>query len=244
MPVAEVAAALEKSFGDWHSAVAPLPERARPSATFAEDRRVVFVPKPGASQSVILVASPAPGGEEPRHAEAFAVSRLLGDDFISRINAVIREAKGYSYGTSGEVMDSIDRQSFMAIAAPVEREHTGDALADMLAGYATLVSAPVRPDEVNRTITDMLTTIAGTAETASALVEAVRDQMGIGSTLEAAHTLRLAVVALDVEAVRTEAVGLADLDTSLIVVVGDPETVLPQLEAMGMTPETIDPGSI
>jgi len=244
MPVAEVAAALEKSFGDWHSAVAPLPQRARPSATFTEGRRVVFVPKPGASQSVILVATPAPGGEEPRHAEAFAVSRLLGDDFISRINAVIREAKGYTYGTSGEVMDSVDTQSFMAIAAPVEREHTGNALADMLAGYATLLSQPVRPDEVNRTITDTLTTIAGTAETASALIDAVRDQVGIGSTLESAHAMRLAVAALDVDAVRAEAVGLAELGTSLIVVVGDPETVLPQLEAMGMTPETIDPGSI
>jgi hypothetical protein len=97
---------------------------------------------------------------------------------------------------------------------------------------------------VNRTITDMLTTIAGTAETASALVEAVRDQMGIGSTLEAAHTLRLAVVALDVETVRSEAVGLADLDRSLIVVVGDPETVLPQLGKLGLDPVEIDPAKL
>ncbi|RYE86033.1 MAG: insulinase family protein, partial [Hyphomicrobiales bacterium] len=244
MPVAEVAAALETSFGDWQSTAVPLPPRLRPSATFPDGQRVVFVPKPGASQSVVLIATPAPGGEEPRHAEAIAVSRLLGDDFISRINAVIREAKGYSYGTSGEVMDSVDEDSFMAIAAPVERDHTGDALADMLAGYATLLTAPVRPDEVNRTVTDTLTTIAGTAETASALFDAVRDQVGIGSTLEDAQRLRLAVAALDVDGVRAEAAGLAALGRSLIVVVGDPETVLPQLEAMGMAPETIDPGSI
>src|SRR5690606_13807598 len=178
--VGEVAAALEQSFGDWRSATVPMPQRQRPSAAFVPGQRVVLVPKPGASQSVVLIATPAPGTDLPGQPEAIAVSRLLGDDFISRINAVIREAKGYSYGTSGEVIDTVRGASYMTIAAPVERDHTGDALADMLAGYASLASEPVRPDEVNRTVTDTLTMIAGTAETASTLFDAVREQAGIG----------------------------------------------------------------
>lgn len=244
MPVEAVAAELERSFGDWASAAVPLQPRPRPFATYPESQRVVFVPKPGASQSVVLVATPAAGSAEPGHAEAITVSRLLGDDFISRINAVIREAKGYSYGTSGEVIDTVRGPTYMAIAAPVERDHTGDALADMLAGFGTLIAEPVRPDEVNRTVTDTLTTIAGTAETAAALFEAAREQAGIGSSLEEEHARRLAVTELGAETVRPVAETLADLSRALIVVVGDPDTVLPQLDSLGLVAEPFDPAAL
>ncbi len=244
MPVADVVAALEPNFGDWRSAVAPLAPRARPAAVFASGQRVVFVPKAGASQSVVLIATQAPGTDQPGHAETIAVSRLLGADFISRINTVIREQKGYSYGTSGEVIDTVRGASYMTIAAPVERDHTGDALADMLAGFGTLVSEPVRPDEVNRTVTETLTEIAGTAETSWTLLYAVREQAGIASTLEEDHARALAVTALTVDPVRAEAVTQSRLDPSLIVVVGDPETVLPQLAKLGMTPVEVNPETL
>lgn len=240
MPVADVAAALEASFGDWHSDTAPLVQRQRPVATFAKGQRVVFVPKAGASQSVVLIATPAPGSELPGHAETIAVSRLLGDDFISRINTVIREQKGFSYGTSGEVIDTVRGPTYMVVLAPVERDHTGEALADMLAGYGSLTAEPVRPDEVNRTVTDTLTGIAGTAETAATLFEAVREQAGIASSLEADHARRLAVAGLTVDPVRAQAETQSRLDPSLIVVVGDPETVLPQLGELGLDPVEVD----
>src|SRR5690606_31158949 len=122
--------------------------------------------------------------------------------------------------------------------------HTGDALADMLAGYASLASEPVRPDEVNRTVTDTLTMIAGTAETASTLFDAVREQAGIGSSLEADHARRLAVAGLTVDAVRAAADEQTSLEPSLIVVVGDPEAVLPQLAALGLDPVEVDPETL
>jgi len=244
MPVEEVADALEDSFGDWRADTVPLAQRPRPVARFESGQHVVFVPKPGASQSVVLIATPAPGSESPGHAETIAVSRLLGDDFLSRINSVIREQKGFSYGSSGEVIDTVRAASYMVVLAPVERDHTGDALADMLAGYASLTAEPVRPDEVNRTVTDTLTGIAGTAETAANLFDAVREQAGIASTLEADHARRLAVAGLTVDPVRTEAETQARLDPSLIVVVGDPETVLPQLRQLGFDPVEVDAVSL
>ncbi len=163
------------------------------------------------------------------------VSRLLGEDFISRINAVIREAKGYSYGTDGSVYDTIRIGAAMAIEAPVEADHTADALADILAGYASLKTAPVRADEVQRTATTMLTRIAGTAETAGGLFDTVVQQVGIGSTLEDVHLRRLEIAALTEELVRPMAEQLASTDRAVIAIVGDPDVVLPQLEAMGLS---------
>jgi len=239
MPVAEVAAALEPTFGSWVSDAQPLVPRLRPAAAFPDARQVLFLAKPGASQSAIHIASAAPGNVEAGAAEALTVSRLLGDDFISRINAVIREEKGYSYGTDGSVYDSIAVGSLMAIEAPVEADHTADALADMLAGYASLRSAPVRADEVQRTATAMLTRIAGTAETAAGLFDTVVQQVGIGSSLEAVHARRLAVAGLDDAAVGAMAEKLAGTEMAVIAIVGDPAVVLPQLEALGLTVKTV-----
>lgn len=235
MPVADVASALEPSFGSWTTVDEPLAPRLRPSAVFPDQQRVVFLAKPGASQSAIFVATPAPGVEEPGAGAALTVSRLLGEDFISRINAVIREAKGYSYGTDGSVYDTIRTGSAMAIEAPVEADHTADALVDILAGYASLKTAPVRADEVQRTATTMLTRIAGTAETAGGLFDTVVQQVGIGSTLEDVHLRRLEIAALTDALVRPMAERLASTDRAVIAIVGDPEVVLPQLEAMGLS---------
>ena len=45
------------------------------------------------------ISPAAPGAPDPQRAEATAVMRLLGDDFNGRLNSVIREEKGYTYGT-------------------------------------------------------------------------------------------------------------------------------------------------
>lgn len=243
-PMADVVAALEAGFGDWQSDAVPIAARQRTAAAFPAGQRVLFVPKPGATQSVISIATPAPGVGDPGFADSIAVARLLGDDFISRINAVIREQKGYSYGTDGSIDDTVATGSLLTIDAPVERDHTADALTDMLAGYATLVSAPVSEDEVSRTVTSTLTRIAGTAETAAGLFETIRTQLGSGASLESEHARRLALAGLGVDTVRTQAVALSRLEQALIVVVGDPDSVLPQLEGLGLTVETIDPDGL
>ena len=73
---------------------------------------------------------------------------------------------------------------------------------------------------------------------------AVREQAGIGSSLEADHARRLAVAGLTVDAVRAAADEQTSLEPSLIVVVGDPEAVLPQLAALGLDPVEVDPETL
>ncbi len=143
VPLADVVAALESAFGGWRSDAVPLPAPPPRQVTIRSGRRVLLVPEPGAAQSAIYIATPAPGYDERGNEEAFAVFRLLGEDFISRINAVIREDLGYTYGTGGKLLDFVRSGTAMVIDAPVTREHTGDALSEMLKGYASLAAEPV-----------------------------------------------------------------------------------------------------
>jgi predicted Zn-dependent peptidase len=95
MSIEEVKAGLEKAgFGDWASAAGGYPARALPSAELPAKRRVLLLPEPGASQTAIYVARAIPGRDEAGRAESIAVLQLLGNDFTSRLNSIIREEKG------------------------------------------------------------------------------------------------------------------------------------------------------
>ena len=96
---------VEQSFGDWTSDATPLPRILLRPATFPATPKVLFAHEPGTSQSALYVVRPAPGMDEPGRAASVAIFRLLAGDFLSRLNAVIREEKGFSYGTAGDLLD-------------------------------------------------------------------------------------------------------------------------------------------
>lgn len=238
-PLAEVVAALNTSLSDWTEGAEPFPPVVRRPAEFPGKTRVLLVPEPGASQSAIYLARPAPGFDEPGHAESVAVLRLLSLDFISRLNSVIREEKGYSYGTDGEFAEAVRKGSVLAIDTTVERENTGPALTEILTGFAGLATVPVREAELQRTVMAYESLIAGTGETAHGLFDQILGQLGHGSSLEEEHARRLEVTRLALDAVRAQAVRLAALDNAVIVIAGDPEVVAPQLETIGLAPEIV-----
>jgi predicted Zn-dependent peptidase len=236
-PLGEIAAALEQSFGDWTSDVAPLRRVLLRPATFPLKPKVVLAPEPGASQSALYVVRPAPGIDEPGRPASVAIFRLLAADFLSRLNAVIREEKGFSYGTSGDLLD-VRRGGAISVSTAVELENTSEALADIFAGFASLAAEPVRDDELERTITAYRAGLASIGETAAGLFDDVMAQLGAGSTLEDSYARRVAATRLTRETVQAQAAALASLEQAVIVVVGDP-AVLPQLEALGYDIELV-----
>lgn len=95
----DVPASVERALGGWrHGNDRPrfLTER----SAFATDRaRIVFVDRPGSVQSEVLIGAPGPdrsvaGGWAPYPVLGF----VLGGSPNARIDAVLREEKGYTYG--------------------------------------------------------------------------------------------------------------------------------------------------
>lgn len=234
-PVAEVAASLDEAFGDWSDPAAAVAPTGRKPAVFPDSRRVVLVPEPGASQTAIMAARPAPGFEEAGQVEADAVMRLLGDDFTSRLNSVIREEKGFSYGVYGHLLASQPRGSALVIETTVERDNTGPALAEFFTGFDSLATRPVEQGELDRTVTAYQRAMASIAETSGGLFDTVTSLAGEARTLDQTFERMQKVTGLTLEPVRAQALGLASLDRALIVLAGDPDAVLPQLAAIGIT---------
>jgi zinc protease len=234
MPAATVVAGLEKAFGPWADDAAGYAVEPSPAAHFNGGQKVLLVPEPGASQSALFVARPAPGTDEGERAESTAVANLLGDDFSSRLNSVIREEKGYSYGVSSYLLSPMKAGSGLVVATTVERANTGPAITEILKGFAGLTSLPVAQDEVDRTVTVYRRALAGSAETSAGLFGSLIGAVGSGSTLEDQQSRMTARTQLTLDAVQKQALALSSLDPSLIVVAGDPDVVMPQLAAIGL----------
>lgn len=235
LPIETVTAALETAFGNWHSDAPGLPPKPHAEAEFPAGRKLILVPDPGASQAVIFLARPAPGYDLPGQRESIVVSRLLGGDFLSRLNSVIREEKGYSYGVDSYLWETLATNSGLIVEVPVATDVLGPALTEVLNGFAELQTVPVTEDELTRNLTAFLTGMASTSETAGGLFGAVVSGLESGLSLEELLTHQEQMTTLTLADVQAAATALAGLDTSVIAIAGDADAVLPQLTALGFT---------
>ena len=61
---------------------------------------IYLVDKPGAAQSTFAIGAPGPPRHTPDYFAIRVMNSFFGEQFQSRLNANIREDKGYSYGVS------------------------------------------------------------------------------------------------------------------------------------------------
>jgi predicted Zn-dependent peptidase len=234
LPLEDVVMALEGRFGTWQTKGEGTTPKPRRSAVFPEERRVLLRPMAGASQALILMARAAPGLDDPGFARAYAVGRLLGGDFSSRLNSIIREQKGYSYGVTAGLMNGLRHNGGMVVFAPVQADAAGAALEEMFSGFQSLATSPVTAAEIAHTVTVQQVVLAGLPETAESLFGALVGAEGDGISLAESLAALDRVSKLELPEVQSEAEALAALDRAVVVIVGDPALIAAQLEAIGI----------
>jgi predicted Zn-dependent peptidase len=238
--IQSVQPALEVAFGGWQSESAGIPMLRHPPAVVPPGFHVYVKPFQPEAQAVIFLVRPGPSFGEPGFLEASAVTTLLGGEFTSRLNTVMRETKGYSYGISSDIANDLPAGGgLMSVSAPVQADRVGEALKDIVAGFSSLDTVPVTDVELNRTVMSAATGNASVGETGSGLMGLVLSSEGVGMTPEQVQGLMEDIVALKLPDVQAEAKALSGLDTALVVIGGDPGTLVPQLEAAGFTPEVL-----
>jgi zinc protease len=235
--LAVVKAELERAFGTWRNDSTGVPPLPHPPAQFAPGRKIWIAPTAGeASQSTIFLARPAPAlDDDGRLLPAMAVASLLGGSEDSRLNRVLRKAKGYSYGVNAGVWTDIPRGGLLMVTAPVQADKVGAALAEIFTAFDGLATAPVTELELIRSTMSAASTQAGLAETASGLLGLVLTAADVGMTAEDFNGWIGGLATQTLPAVQQEATDLSALDSAVIVISGDPAVVLPQLAEIGIT---------
>lgn len=133
----EVEALLNKNFGKWKPKKPALVAFDTPLAENPHGGRVVLFDLPGAVQSVISVSQVVPGTDvidAEEYARKMSIKEL-GGYFGSRINANLREEKGWSYGISGRLTTSTDVRDW-TISGSVQTDKTSESIAEILAEIA------------------------------------------------------------------------------------------------------------
>lgn len=93
--------------------------------------RLVFVDKPGASQSILEATLPGWSAHDSQQLAGKLAVTALGGTFTSRLNSLMREEKGYTYGASA-LTSSGAWFGTVAASAAVQKDATAAALCDML----------------------------------------------------------------------------------------------------------------
>jgi zinc protease len=85
----------ERCLGGWQN---PGQRRVQPQVPTSTDRKLVLIDRPGAVQADIRFGAFAIDRLDPRWAPVSVAGYAVGGAFLSRLNAVLREDKGYTYG--------------------------------------------------------------------------------------------------------------------------------------------------
>jgi predicted Zn-dependent peptidase len=227
-----VAGSLGRWTNDDHEP-APSPVPPQPSA---ERRRVVVVDRPGAVQTEIAVGCPGPDrstshGWAPYPVLAFVV----GGSPTARVDAVLREEKGYTYGIRTSFRPRVAGGSFVAQGS-VRSEVTAEAT-QLLLGILDGARDGFTDSEL-RAGTDF---VARTAPGRYATADAIADE-----------SAALALERLPVDFTTTTLRDMADLDPDdlrsayrrtvtgdwSVVLVGDADTIVPSLDGRVPGPVT------
>jgi zinc protease len=142
----EVAAALNNAFDGWTGSGNPGPFDGGNQPAVRESR--IDTDMPGATQTMIIAAMPS-SDETAAERAAFQIAvDVLGAGTNSRLNASLREEKGWSYGVSASV-DGEKRKnhSLLYISASVQNDRSEESIAEIRRILSGMKTNPVTDAE-------------------------------------------------------------------------------------------------
>ncbi|MFI8993924.1 M16 family metallopeptidase [Streptomyces sp. NPDC053542] len=173
-------AALEDTLGAWTGSAA---EPVAASPIVADDTgRVIIVDRPGAVQTQLLIGRIG----ADRHDRVWPAQVLgtycLGGTLTSRLDRVLREEKGYTYGVRafGQVLRSTPEgtgAAMLAISGSVDTESTGPALEDLWKVLRTLAAEGLTDAERDVAVQNLVGVAPLKYETAAAVAGTLADQV-------------------------------------------------------------------
>jgi len=233
-----VKAAVEKAFAAWKKA-GDKPLFDYPKLPELRPATIYLVDKPGAAQSVVNIGLPGPPRNTPDYFALQVLNTILGGQFQSRLNANIREQKGYSYGVNSGFAYGKGPGAFRA-GGSIFSAKTDAALIEFMKELKGIVGEKPVTDEELQTAKDSL--IQGLPQrfaSVSAIGNSITTLMVQSLPEDYYQNYAKAVSAVTKEDLARVASHYIDLNHLAIVIVGDRSSVEAALKATGIAPITI-----
>ncbi|WHM36063.1 pitrilysin family protein [Streptomyces sp. BPTC-684] len=238
-------AVLADTLGAWTGT--PAVERPMPPVTADDTGRVVIVDRPGAVQTQLLIGRIGPDRHDRVWPAQVLGTYCLGGTLTSRLDRVLREEKGYTYGVRayGQVLRSGAEgtgAAMLAISGSVDTPNTGPALDDLWTVLRKLAAEGLDDAERETAVQNLVGVAPLKYETAAAVAGTLADQVEqhLPDDFQAQLYARLA----DTGTVEATAavVSAFPVDRLVTVLVGDAAQIEEPVKALGIGEVTVVAG--
>jgi zinc protease len=218
----------EAAFGGWQN---PGQARIAQPPVGPAEQKSILVDRPGAVQADIRLGGFGIDRLDPRWAAISVASYAVGGAFLSRLNSVLREEKGYTYGVRMQFSPLRTGGSY-AVQGSFRTEVAVDALVEARR-LMDISNRPITGIEVD----DAVAFFSGVTPLRYAAADGVADQAATQVLANLGddyvdHNLA-ALRATTAESATAAYESLVDLDRLTLVVVGDADQLAEPLRAVG-----------
>ncbi len=207
-----------------------------PAAPEPRATTIFLVDKPGAAQSTFALGRPGPSRNTPDYFALQVMNTMLGGMFQSRLNANIREEKGYSYGVSSSFAYGKGPGAFRA-GGDIVTEKSDAALLEFMKELRGILGArPVTDEELTVAKESLVQRLPGTFASVTSVNSALTTLWTQNLPDDYYQQYAKSIAAITKEDVVRVAKKYLDLDRLAIVIVGDRSVIEGPLKATGIAP--------
>jgi predicted Zn-dependent peptidase len=226
----DVAAVIDDAFGDWTADAGSAIET--PEPLYIAGDKLVLVNRPGSVQSQLLIGCPGPDRRADVWGAAAVANHVVGGTITSRVDTVLREEKGYTYGTRTSFTAPRKGGTF-SLGGAVRTEVTGAAIGDALK-----ILRDARDGLTAREVQEAQDSLIRTAplryEQADSIAQQVGSNIAVGVPLDFADTYLAQIAATTAESATEAYRRYVGTNGLLVVVVGEAKEVRSQLAELGI----------
>jgi len=235
---AEVKPAVEKALAGWRRG-GERPGFKYPAVPARGKTTIYLVDKPGAAQSTVTIGHPGPPRGTPDYYALQVMNTMLGGMFQSRLNANIREDKGYSYGVGSGFNYGKGPGAFSADGNIVS-DKTDEALVEFMKELRGILgSRPVADDELRTAKQSLIQRLPSSFGSVAGTNNSLRTIWTQNLPDDYYQQYAKAIAAVTKDDVLRVAKKHIDLDHLAIVIVGDRASIEAPLKATGIAPIAI-----
>jgi zinc protease len=231
-------AAVEKGLAAWTRA-GEKPAFTYPKLPELQTSRIYLIDKPGAAQSVVNIGLPGPARNTPDYFALQVLNTILGGQFQSRLNANIREQKGYSYGVSSGFGYGKGPGPFRAGGSIVSAKTDAALIEFMKELKGVNGERPFTDEELQTAKESLIQGLPARFASVSAISNSITSLVIQGLPDDYYQTYAKNVSAITKEDLLRVAKQYIDLGHLAIVIVGDRSAVEAGLKATNIAPITI-----
>ena len=222
-----VVATLEARLASWHSQ--PAAHSATAKALPALSTRVLLVDKPGAAQAELRVGHAAPDRTTSDYFALNILNTILGGAFTSRLNMILREQMGVTYGARSRFRLRRTGGIFSAGAA-VATEAVARSAQVIIEEMTRLRDEPVSTDELTRAQSYVALGLPRHFETNDGIAAHLREQILYGLPMDYWERYVDNIFAVTAENIASAAARHLQPESCVVAVVADGKHVQRALE--------------